>query len=86
MSTREEIMKPIDRRSVLWGVLRGAAIVGVSMALIPSATEAVPLATGHAGAANTDGFIEEAQWGPRRRRRWRCWWSRGRRRCGWRWW
>lgn len=25
-------------------------------------------------------------WGPRpRRRRWVCWWHRGRRRCGWRW-
>jgi len=31
--------------------LRGAALVGASMALIPSATEAVPLATGQAGAA-----------------------------------
>lgn len=26
-------------------------------------------------------------WGrpPRRRRRWACWWHRGRRHCGWRW-
>jgi hypothetical protein len=49
MSTREEMMKPVDRRGVLRGMLRGAAIAGVSMALIPNATEAVPLATGHAG-------------------------------------
>jgi hypothetical protein len=44
MSTREEMMKPIDRRGGLRGMLRGAAIAGVSMALIPNATEAVPQA------------------------------------------
>jgi hypothetical protein len=82
-------MKVIDRRTVLTAVLCGAAVTTLGLAVAPSAAEAIPLAMGEAGAAKTGSLVEKAVVvvvHPRRRgRRWRCWWHRGRRVCGWRW-
>jgi hypothetical protein len=83
-------METIDRRSALRAILRGAAI-GTVVVLIPNVAEAVPLALEKSLAEKADSLVEEAQVvvvNPRRRgrrRRWVCWWNRGRRVCGWRW-
>jgi hypothetical protein len=82
-------MKTIDRRLLVRGLLLGAATVG--LALTQGAATAMPLDDRLPGAL--DDWIEKAQVvvvnpGPRRpprRRVRRCWWSRGRRVCGWRW-
>ena len=79
-------MKAIDRRLLLGGILCGAA----GLALTSAPIEAMPFDARVAG--NLDGMIEKAQVVvvnprrplPRRPRRWRCWWHRGRRVCGWR--
>jgi hypothetical protein len=90
MSTREQITNLIDRRSMLRGMLCGAAIAGVSMALIPNATEAQsrPPGSRPPGSRPPQSRRRGGQAKRRppkgRRRRWRCWWSKGRRRCGWR--
>jgi hypothetical protein len=66
---------------------------------MPEAAEAMPLAISKDAAPKIEDMVEKAQVvvvgpGPRRRdrrrwrrrsRRWVCWWSRGRRVCGWRW-
>jgi hypothetical protein len=79
-------MAEIDRRSVLRGILSGAAVVTVGFAIMPDEAEAVPLAMDKTGAAEID-LVENAQVvvvRPRRRRRRVCWWRRGRRVCAWR--
>ena len=72
-------MKTIDRRKLIGAILCGAGP--------PGALEAMPIDAGV--AKRLDGFVEEAQAvvvrRPPRRRRWVCWWHRGRRVCGWRW-
>jgi hypothetical protein len=84
-------MELIDRRGFARGILFGAATAG--LALSPIAATAMPLDDRLPGAL--DDWIEKAQAvvvtsgsrrrpRPRRRVR-RCWWSRGRRVCGWRW-
>jgi hypothetical protein len=86
-------MNTIDRRSALREILGGAVIVTAAvatagLALIPEEAEAVPLAMETSPAGNAPGADDYAQVvvvGPRRRRRWVCWWHRGRRVCGWRW-
>jgi hypothetical protein len=80
-------MKPIDRRTMLRDLLGGAAVATVGPALTPDAADTAPLTLEKNLAAKTDRAVEQAQVviGPRRRRRWVCWWSRGRRVCGWRW-
>jgi hypothetical protein len=84
-------METIDRRSALRAILRGAAIGAVAVVLIPNVAEAVPLALEKSLAEKAASLVEEAQVvvvNPRRRgrrRRWVCWWNRGRRVCGWRW-
>ena len=90
-------MDKLNRRAMMRGILCGAAVVGVGLALPPGVAEAMPI---DAGFANTpDGLIEDVQWhgnnwhgnnwhgnnwNRRRGRRWVCWWHRGRRVCGWR--
>ena len=81
-------MNAIDRRGVLRDVLGGALVVTAAvatggLALSPDEVEAVPLATEMPWATARGQVVV----GPRRRRRWVCWWSwsRGRRVCGWRW-
>jgi hypothetical protein len=86
-------MNTIDRRRMLLDILSGAAVVTATVAtagvaLIPDQVEAGPLATEMSSAGAAAGFGDYAQvfvGGPRRRRRWVCWWRRGRRVCGWRW-
>ena len=83
-------MKEIDRRSVLTGILCGAAVATVGLAIMPKTAKSLPLADMKAGDAKPQDLVEEARVAvhvhPRRRhRRWRCWWHRGRRVCGWRW-
>jgi len=83
-------MTAIDRRRVL----SGAAVAALGCTLIPSVTQSAPLTIGKGLAGNAEGLVEKTQWGPPPRhphlnqrwgrRRWRCWWHRGRRVCGWR--
>ena len=77
-------MKTIDRRKLLGAIVCAAA---AGIALAPAALEAMPI-----DSRVRDGLpdAEKAQVvvvNPRRqrRRRWVCWWRRGRRVCGWRW-
>ena len=78
-------MKTIDRRRLIGAILCGAS---AGLVLTPGTLEAMPIDAGVPDGL--DGFIEKAQavvvTSPRRRRRrWVCWWRRGRRVCGWRW-
>lgn len=83
-------MSVIDRRTMLKNVLLGTLFTAAGVASIdyiarPTEATAFPLALLKADRPN---FVEKAQVvivNPRRRRRWVCWWHRGRRRCGWRW-
>jgi hypothetical protein len=82
-------MPELNRRSLLGAVLGGIAVAGSTNLLVATTTRAAPL-PGFAPTPSTTalGPVEKAQRvvvGPRRRRRWRCWWRRGRRVCGWRW-
>jgi hypothetical protein len=85
-----ETMPELDRRGVLGAMLGGIAIAGSASLLVATTTRAAPL-PGLAPTTSTSGPgpVKKAQVvvvGPRhRRRRRRCWWSRGRRVCGWRW-
>ena len=62
-----------------------AAAVGAIGAGFIEAAEAMPVAADLRlrQAGTPSDLVTEVQW--RRRRRWVCWWHRGRRRCGWRW-
>jgi len=78
-------MKTIDRRKLLGAIVCGAA---AGIALAPAALEAMPIDSRVRDSLPND--VEKAQVvvvNPRRprRRRWVCWWHRGRRVCGWRW-
>jgi hypothetical protein len=84
-------MTEIDRRSVLTGIICGAAIATVGLTTMPQAAKSLPLGTVKAGVVQPERLVEEARVTvhvhPRRRhrnRRWRCWRHRGRRVCGWR--
>ena len=83
-----EPMTAMDRRSILRGILCGAAVATVGFSMMPNVAESLPLAADKNGAAKPDGLVERAQVvvGPRRRRRRRrvCFWRRGRRVCVWR--
>jgi hypothetical protein len=85
-------MEVIDRRRVHTGIICGAAVATVGLAVMPRAAKSMPLGSITAGAVKPQALVEEARVTvhvhPRRRhrgRRWRCWWHRGRRVCGWRW-
>jgi hypothetical protein len=83
----------------LAGNAAAAVAVGAIGARLIEAAQAMPLASNLAtvGTPPTNPVTEvqwrhpgsrpRPDWGrPRpRRRRWVCWWHRGRRRCGWRW-
>jgi len=80
-------MPELNRRSILGAMLGGIAVAGGTSLLVAPTTYAAPL-TGVAAPPSAPGPVKKAQVvvvGPRRRRRWRCWWRRGRRVCGWRW-
>jgi len=76
--------KTIDRRGLLGSILFGG-VAAAGLALTPGAIHAMPL--DETLAHEPIAPIEKAQvvvvGG--RRRRWVCWWNRGRRVCGWRW-
>jgi hypothetical protein len=80
-------MSELDRRTLLAAMLGGIAVVGSTASSVAATTIAVPTP----GLIPRSGLqpLHKAQVvvvGPRRRRRrWRCWWRRGRRVCGWRW-
>jgi hypothetical protein len=83
-------MELIDRRGFARGLLFGTAVAAVGLAVCSDTVQAMPLDDRAPGAL--DDWIIKAQAvvvvGPRRRPRRRvrrCWWSRGRRVCGWRW-
>ena len=83
-------MKTIDRRSFARGFLSGTVVAAAALTVRSETVQAMPLDERVPGAL--DDWIAQAQvWvgtGPRRhrgRRVRRCWWSRGRRVCGWRW-
>lgn len=82
-------MTEINRRTVLTGILCGAAIATVGLTVMPKAAKSLPLGAVKAGAVKPEDLVEEARVTvhvhPRHRHRhWRCWWHRGRRVCGWR--
>ena len=84
-------MKEIDRRSVLTGIICGAVIASAGLTVMPKAAKSLPVGAIKGGALKPQALVEEARVTvhvhPRRRhhhRRWRCWWHRGRRVCGWR--
>ena len=83
-------MKEIDRRSVLTGILCGAAIATVGLTVMPRTAKSLPSGALKAGAVKPENLVEEARVTVHvhrrrhRNRRWRCWWHRGRRVCGWR--
>ena len=84
-------MEVIDRRRVHTGIICGAAVATVGLAVMPRAAKSMPLGSITAGAVKPQALVEEARVTvhvhPRRRHRgrhWRCWWHRGRRVCGWR--
>jgi hypothetical protein len=93
-------MDRIDRRGLLI-LLSGAAVtatIGSGLAISVTEAAAAPLPAGRPTEA--DDALQQAQFGPPprrrhprrgwgfgpRRRRWDCWWHRGRRVCGWRRW
>jgi hypothetical protein len=55
-------MTEIDRRSALMGLLRGAAVVGAGLAVMPGSTAAMELASGGAAEVlNARDFYARAQ-------------------------
>jgi hypothetical protein len=84
-------MELIDRRSFARGILFGTAVAATSVVVCSETVRAMPLDDRVPSAL--DDWMIKAQAVvvrpvPRRRPRrrvHRCWWSRGRRVCGWRW-
>ncbi|HEU0158593.1 MAG TPA: hypothetical protein VFR00_04740 [Hyphomicrobiaceae bacterium] len=78
-------MPELDRRTLLAAMLAGIAVVGSASTSVAATTIAAP----PPGLIPRTGLqpLHKVQVvvGPRRRRRWRCWWRRHRRVCGWRW-
>ncbi|MCK1392479.1 twin-arginine translocation signal domain-containing protein [Bradyrhizobium sp. 1] len=89
-------MSATTRRDFLGFAQKAVAAAAVSAIAVHfvEGAEAMPVASNPGPADKRPDFVTEAQWGPgwgpgprrgRRRRRWVCWWHRGRRVCGWRW-
>lgn len=83
-------MTRIDRRKMLVLGLGAAATSMTLTRVLMQEAQAAPLVPAAKPMQDPESLIEPAQVvvvGPRRRRgrRWRCWWRRGRRVCGWRW-
>lgn len=77
-------METIDRRGLMRGMLFAAAATAGGVTLASSAAHAMPMdprASVPGPEAEKARVVVVA---PRRRRRWVCWWHRGRRVCGWR--
>jgi hypothetical protein len=54
-------MKAIDRRSVLTGILCGAAVATTGLAIIPKAAQSLPLGTIKSGVVEPERLVEEAR-------------------------
>jgi len=65
-------------------VVAAAAVGAIGVRFIEAA-EAMPVAPDLGQVGTPPDLLTQVQWRRRRRRRWVCWWHRGRRRCGWRW-
>ncbi len=82
-------MVDVDRRNALRRILWGAAIVAGGAVVMPNGADAIAFVDG-GGVEPLEGenLYTRAQVvvapARRRRRRWVCWWHRGRRICGWR--
>ena len=80
-------MGTMDRRKFVTALICGA---GAGIALAPVAANALTLGVEETGklAGSLAEDVQRAQvvvvHGRPRRRRWVCWWHRGRRVCGWR--
>ena len=80
-------MAGIDRRNALRGILWGVAIVAGGAAVMPNGADAMEFVNGGDESLQRGNLYTRAQvvvLPSRRRRRWVCWWHRGRRVCGWR--
>jgi hypothetical protein len=83
-------MKEIDRRSVIGGLLCGAAVTAIGLTVRSEPAKSLPLAAAKDGIAEPEDLVEEAavhiHVHPRRHRhrRWRCRRHGGRKVCGWR--
>ena len=92
-------MTDIDRRGALRSIVGGVVAAGLGAGVLAERAAALPLALQKDLGATPDDLKPELHTGasrpPRRplppphrpthRRRWDCWWHRGRRHCGWRW-
>lgn len=91
-------MDAIDRRSTLRGILCVAVAAGFAATSLSDTVEAMPFALEKDLGRKVGDLREKPQLvasrpprrplGPHRhhrRRRWVCWWHRGRHVCGWRW-
>ncbi|HUO54287.1 MAG TPA: hypothetical protein VMU18_06085 [Rhodoblastus sp.] len=80
-------MSAIDRRTLFRSALLVAAAVGADAVFGARAVEALPLDVD--GVSRPEALVEKTRTvvvtRRPRRRRWVCWWRRGRRVCGWRW-
>jgi hypothetical protein len=92
-------MNCIDRRGLLMLMLGAASAATIGSSLVVQLAQAAPLPPRAGRSEDSDSVLQQAQFGPpprhRRRRRgwgfgprrrWHCWWHRGRRVCGWRRW
>jgi hypothetical protein len=92
-------MDCIDRRGLLTLMIGAAAAATIGSGLDLQVAQAAPMPLGAGRSEDSYDASQQAQFGPppryrrgrrgwgfRRGRRWRCWWHRGRRVCGWRWW
>ncbi len=91
-------MTVMSRRALLANILPGAiaaaGVATVGLSLMPNAVSAMPAGVPNPDQMKPDSLVQKTQWhyhgwhrGPvhrRGRRRWVCWWHRGRQVCGWR--
>ena len=54
-------MEVIDRRRVLTGIICGAAVATVGLAVMPRAAKSLPLVAIKAGAVKPQALVEEAR-------------------------
>src|SRR6476620_9902611 len=59
--TRSRPMKEMDRRSVITGIVCGAAVATFGLTVIPKAAKSLPLGAIKSGAAKPQDLVEEAR-------------------------
>lgn len=78
-------MEMLDRRGLIRGLAFATAAAAGGVGLMANAASAMPVDP--RASVLSDMEAQKAHVvivAPRRRRRWVCWWHRGRRVCGWR--